>query len=156
MLIRWDFVSELRLLSDLLFIPQMIYEHGYGGIILTGETEELRENLSQCHFVHHKSHMHWPGRDTGPPGWEPWHTLWLHLLKYLRIPSKEALSKIRLEIPGNFTVGNSQYTEREKICGNIRRSNSKEQSLLGKGVVLQLVKIQLVLYLHCVSRSYIW
>jgi hypothetical protein len=27
-----------------------------GGMILTGETEELGE-LSQCHFVHHKSHM---------------------------------------------------------------------------------------------------
>jgi hypothetical protein len=26
-------------------------------MILTGETEELGENLSQYHFVHHKSHM---------------------------------------------------------------------------------------------------
>jgi hypothetical protein len=29
----------------------------YGGMILTGKTEELGENLSQYHFVHHKSHM---------------------------------------------------------------------------------------------------
>jgi hypothetical protein len=29
----------------------------HGGMILTGENEELRENLFQCHFVHHKYHM---------------------------------------------------------------------------------------------------
>jgi hypothetical protein len=29
----------------------------HGGIMLPDETEKLGENLSQCHFVHHKSHM---------------------------------------------------------------------------------------------------
>jgi hypothetical protein len=37
---------------------------------LAGETELLRENLLQCHFVHHKFHMTWPELEPGPPWWE--------------------------------------------------------------------------------------
>jgi hypothetical protein len=53
-----DRVSELQPLKGLLFIPadddddddDICYRE-------PAETEELGENLSQCQFVHHKSHM---------------------------------------------------------------------------------------------------
>jgi hypothetical protein len=29
----------------------------HGGKILTGKLKKSKKNLSQCHFLHHKSHM---------------------------------------------------------------------------------------------------
>jgi hypothetical protein len=47
-----------------------------------GKPEELWGNLSQYHFVHHKSHIDCPGHEPWPPRWEagdnspePWHGL---------------------------------------------------------------------------------
>jgi hypothetical protein len=37
---------------------------------LAGETEVLRENLSQRNFVHHKSYMTWSGLEPGPRRWD--------------------------------------------------------------------------------------
>jgi hypothetical protein len=34
-----------------------------------GKPKNSEKNLSQCHFVNHKSHTDWPGREPGPPRW---------------------------------------------------------------------------------------
>jgi hypothetical protein len=37
---------------------------------LAGEIEVLGESPSQCHIVHHKSHMTWPGFEPWLPWWK--------------------------------------------------------------------------------------
>jgi hypothetical protein len=63
--------SARRPLNGLLYLPRviMILEN-FVEWRLAGETEVLGENLSQRHYVHHKSHLTRPGIEPGPPRWE--------------------------------------------------------------------------------------
>jgi hypothetical protein len=58
---------ELRPPTALLLIPR-IYEYGEPrwNDIVRGQPKNSERNLSQFHFVHHKSLLHWPG----PLRWE--------------------------------------------------------------------------------------
>jgi hypothetical protein len=68
----WNYVSELLPLTDILFIPQLIYEYGerLWNNIDREKPKKSEKNLSQCFFAHNKSHMDWPGRIPGTPRWE--------------------------------------------------------------------------------------
>jgi hypothetical protein len=55
-------------------IGPIIYSPGVCGEprwnISRGKPKNSNKNLTQYHFVHHKSYLNWPGREPGPPWWE--------------------------------------------------------------------------------------
>jgi hypothetical protein len=69
--------------SDLLYQPWMLMSVEQTVEWLTRETDARGENLPQCRFVHHKSHMSWSGLELGPPRWDG-----LELHQLLRTSSK--------------------------------------------------------------------
>jgi hypothetical protein len=46
-----------------------VMEHRWNGID-RGKPKYSGRNLSQCHFVHHKSQMEWPENEPGSPRWK--------------------------------------------------------------------------------------
>jgi hypothetical protein len=57
---------------SILSIPQMIWvwRATVEWYIDRGNPKKSEKDLSHCYFVHHKSHMDWPGSEPGSPRWE--------------------------------------------------------------------------------------
>jgi hypothetical protein len=87
-----------------------------------GETEVLRENLSQHHFTHHKSHMTGLILEPGSPRWEAgdkptelWHGPHTTLLLYTNLKCMSIFWDVMSCTPWKF----SDVSE-ERTASNIR------------------------------------
>jgi hypothetical protein len=63
----WYMSHNLAYSNSLGWWMMMIVEHSVEWE-LAGETKVLGGNLPQCHLVHHKSQMNWPGIEPGQSG----------------------------------------------------------------------------------------
>jgi hypothetical protein len=63
--------STRRSPIGLLYLPRVIMRMENLVEWFAGETEVLGKNVPQCHFVHHKSRMTWPGANPGRGGGKP-------------------------------------------------------------------------------------
>jgi hypothetical protein len=69
----WEWVYLARPTQiGLLYQPRTIDDEceAVGGLRIGKDNRNTREILLQRHFVHHKSHMIWPGLEPGPLSWE--------------------------------------------------------------------------------------
>jgi hypothetical protein len=69
-LMGWDWVHSVRRpLIGLLYQPRIINDKcgAIGGMRIGRGNRSTRRKPAQCHFVHHKSHMTWPGLQLQPP-----------------------------------------------------------------------------------------
>ena len=65
----WDLFcnSVMKMISFFSFFRGM--EHRWNEIDRR-KPKHLGKDLTQCHFLHHKSHMYCPGIEPGPPQWK--------------------------------------------------------------------------------------
>jgi hypothetical protein len=61
--------KPVRKMMKFFFCFFILMEHLWNEID-RGKPKYSERTLSQCHFVHHKSHKDWPGIKPGPPRWE--------------------------------------------------------------------------------------
>jgi hypothetical protein len=66
---RWRLIVQTYEEDNEFFCFSILMEHQWNETD-KGKPKYSEKNMSQCHFVHHKSHMERPGKEPGPLRWE--------------------------------------------------------------------------------------